>query len=351
VKRKLQVFVSSTFTDLVDERQAAVAANLKAGHIPAGMELFTAGDISQMETIKRWIKESDVYMLILGGRYGTIEPSTSLSYTELEYDYARELGKPLFAVVINEDALEERVKSRGTRFIERESPKPLAEFRKKVLTNISSFFSDHKDIKLCVHESLADLAANSELKGWVAASEIPDTKSLNAEIEALRQENLALSSELKKKTEQPSRSQAREISFEEMRDVLLAIELDIPEGLRSGNLQAKRTLLDVAYSNLDTLTNGVTNRVDASDVTTFFYFNVLPKLQAHGLADNERVPGVQYRRSFLNKAGKAFFAELQRKILAAKKVREAREKMTPTSAQTAKRVMKAKKTKKTSVKQ
>jgi hypothetical protein len=73
VKRKLQVFVSSTFSDLIEERQAAVAAILKAWHIPAGMELFTAGDVSQMKTIERWINESDVYMLILGGRYGSIE--------------------------------------------------------------------------------------------------------------------------------------------------------------------------------------------------------------------------------------------------------------------------------------
>lgn len=81
MKRKLQVFVSSTYSDLIDERQAAVAAILKAGHIPAGMELFTAGDKSQMKTIERWIDESDVFMLILGGRYGSIEPTTNLSYT------------------------------------------------------------------------------------------------------------------------------------------------------------------------------------------------------------------------------------------------------------------------------
>src|SRR3954452_10575471 len=110
MKRKLQVFVSSTYTDLIDERQAAVAAILKAGHIPAGMELFTAGDKSQMKTIERWIDESDVCMLILGGRYGSIEPSTGISYTELECDYAASHGKPTFSVVIKEEALEERVK-------------------------------------------------------------------------------------------------------------------------------------------------------------------------------------------------------------------------------------------------
>ena len=52
--KKLQVFVSSTFTDLILERQAAVEAILLSGHIPAGMELFSAGNESQMEVIKKY---------------------------------------------------------------------------------------------------------------------------------------------------------------------------------------------------------------------------------------------------------------------------------------------------------
>lgn len=70
--KKFQIFVSSTYTDLKEERQAAVEAILSAGHIPAGMELFSAGDESQMTVIKRWIDESDIYLLILGGRYGKL---------------------------------------------------------------------------------------------------------------------------------------------------------------------------------------------------------------------------------------------------------------------------------------
>ena len=68
IRKRLQIFVSSTFSDLIPERQAAVEAILTAGHIPAGMELFTSGDESQMDVIKQWIDESDVYLLILGGR-------------------------------------------------------------------------------------------------------------------------------------------------------------------------------------------------------------------------------------------------------------------------------------------
>ena len=44
MNKKIQVFISSTYTDLIEERQAAVEAILDAGHIPAGMELFKAGN-------------------------------------------------------------------------------------------------------------------------------------------------------------------------------------------------------------------------------------------------------------------------------------------------------------------
>ena len=88
MNKKLQVFVSSTYTDLIEERQAAVEAILDAGHIPAGMELFKAGNKSQLETIYKWIDDSDVYILILGGRYGSIEEISGKSYIQLEYEYA-----------------------------------------------------------------------------------------------------------------------------------------------------------------------------------------------------------------------------------------------------------------------
>src|SRR6476646_5668112 len=119
IRKRLQVFVSSTFSDLREERQAAVEAILSAGHIPAGMELFAAGDESQMEVIKQWIDESDVYLLILAARYGSIEPKTGKSYTQLEYEYALDQGKPLFACILNEKALELRVKTKGLEMIDK----------------------------------------------------------------------------------------------------------------------------------------------------------------------------------------------------------------------------------------
>ena len=112
-EKKIQVFVSPTYTDLKEERQAAVEAILSSGHIPAGMELFTAGDESQMTVIERWIDESDVYLLLLGGRYGSIEKVSGKSYTHLEYDYAIKKKIPLFAVLITDEAFNVKIKSFG----------------------------------------------------------------------------------------------------------------------------------------------------------------------------------------------------------------------------------------------
>jgi len=107
-RKRLQVFVSSTYDDLREERQAAMNAVLNAGHIPAGMEQFAAGDRSQIEVIQRWIKLSDVFMLIVGGRYGSVEATSQKSYTQLEYEYALDQKVPIIAMIITDKHLERK---------------------------------------------------------------------------------------------------------------------------------------------------------------------------------------------------------------------------------------------------
>lgn len=196
--KRLQVFVSSTFTDLVKERQAAVEAILTAGHIPAGMELFTAGDESQMDVIKQWIDESDIYLLILGGRYGSIEPTTGKSYTHLEYEYALAQNKPLFACIINDEALETKVRNIGSEVLEKNNPNKLTGFKELVLTKMVKFWEDPKDIKIAVGETLAYLARKEELGGWVRSDSEADMPALLDEITRLSKENSILRAGLQK---------------------------------------------------------------------------------------------------------------------------------------------------------
>lgn len=334
MKRKLQIFVSSTFTDLIPERQAAVSAILKAGHIPAGMELFTSGDKSQMDTIKKWIDESDVYMLILGGRYGSIEPISGISYTELEYNYAIEQGKALFAVVITDASLEAKIKSNGTAFLEKENPQALKLFRTRVLNYISSFFEDEKDIRLSVHESLSDFASSRELKGWIQADELVDTKPLFEEIKKLSDENNKLKdtlAELEKKSKLSQSSLNND--FDGIYEMLKSIEIKIPAKINNG-VEASNTLSNIFINNRDTIISGVTNAASGSGVEGFFYFNICPKLQVHGLVENEKVAGAQYRRYAITKAGTAFLAEYDRRVfkLNKEKAEKAKKELASASA-------------------
>ncbi|WP_121667317.1 DUF4062 domain-containing protein [Mesonia aquimarina] len=233
--KKFQIFVSSTYTDLINERQAAVEAILSSSNIPAGMELFSAGDESQMTVIKRWIDESDIFLLILGGRYGSLEKTTKKSYTELEYDYALELEKPLFSVVINEDIIEERVKKFGSDVIEITNAEKLKTFRKKVLQNMVKFWSDEKDIKLAIHETVAEFSHTKKLIGWVRGDQEVNSGALAEEIARLTKEN----SELREKANSQENVLYNGLSFEQLTELLKrhktkidGIELDLYQALR-----------------------------------------------------------------------------------------------------------------------
>jgi hypothetical protein len=174
MKKKLQVFVSSTFKDLQDERQAAVQAILRASHIPAGMELFIPGDETQWEIIKKWIIESDVFMLILGNRYGSINPSTGKSYVESEYDFAVENGKSHFAVYT---------------FSEPENgDKRLIEFRNRVLSKQSEAFSNCDEIKIAILATLQGFSENRNLKGWISGADFPDTSEIKEQLKQAKTE-------------------------------------------------------------------------------------------------------------------------------------------------------------------
>lgn len=167
MKKKLQIFISSTYTDLIEERQAAVQAVLEAGHIPAGMELFKAGNLSQLETIKKWINDSDVYMLILGGRYGSIESISGKSYTQLEYEYALSQNIPVFSVILTDSFLLHKTSLLGKMVYEQENPHLYDEFKNHVMSKIIKFVDDEKDIKISIFATIQEFINDYQLDGWI----------------------------------------------------------------------------------------------------------------------------------------------------------------------------------------
>lgn len=166
--KKYQIFISSTFTDLLEERQAAVEAILKKGHIPAAMELFTAGNKTQWEVIKKWIDESDIYLLILGGRYGTINNETGLSYIEMEYNYAVENGKPYFALSLSDEILDKKP-IEIIKDYDLKNPKYI-NFKKEIISKKMCAFPKNIDqIKSEINYSLDTLIIENKekMQGWI----------------------------------------------------------------------------------------------------------------------------------------------------------------------------------------
>src|SRR5258708_8146271 len=97
--KRYQVFVSSTYADLKEERQKVIRTVMEMDCIPAGMELFPAADEEQFQFIKRVIDDCDYYLLIIGGRNGSID-ETRISYTEKEYEYAVNIGLKIIPLIL-----------------------------------------------------------------------------------------------------------------------------------------------------------------------------------------------------------------------------------------------------------
>jgi tetratricopeptide (TPR) repeat protein len=156
LQKKYQVFVSSTFSDLVEERQDTIRSVLDLGHIPAGMEIFPATDSEQFEYIKKVIDECDYYVLIVGARYGSVDTS-GISFTEKEYDYASEKNIPILvfphgdtsSISIGKSDTDPSVVERLNSFRSRATKGRLVQFWKtrselktKVLVSLSKAFQD-----------------------------------------------------------------------------------------------------------------------------------------------------------------------------------------------------------------
>ena len=101
LEKKYQFFISSTYEDLKEERNKAIQAILTMNQFPIGMEMFSAADDDQWKIIKEAIDSSDFYILIIGNRYGSIEETTGISYTEKEFDYAVEKKIPVLAFIVD----------------------------------------------------------------------------------------------------------------------------------------------------------------------------------------------------------------------------------------------------------
>lgn len=99
-----RIFISATTHDLRDYREAVANALRELGAAPLAFESFPAAGESVASVLKQELNKSDAVVLLIGHRYGTTDPLSGKSYTELEYDLARSMQKPVLAFAASEEA-------------------------------------------------------------------------------------------------------------------------------------------------------------------------------------------------------------------------------------------------------
>ena len=184
MEKRYQVFVSSTFADLQDERSRVLQTLMEMDCIPAGMELFPAADEEQWAFIKKIVDDCDYYLLIIGGRYGSIS-SDGVSYTEKEYDYAVSKGMKVVAL-LHAKPLEIPV---GKSEMDSQSRVKLESFREKVKQGrLVRFWERADDLPGLVSVSLSKTIKTYPAEGWVRANAVGN-EDLLAQLNQLRLEN------------------------------------------------------------------------------------------------------------------------------------------------------------------
>lgn len=238
--KRYQVFVSSTFADLKDERSNVIQTLMEMDCIPAGMELFPALDEEQFEFIKKVIDDSDYYLLIIGGRYGSISDE-GFSYTEMEYDYAISQGVKVIALVHGspEKLAVEKVE------MDSEAQLKLQEFKKKVTTKrLVKFWEDAKELSGLVALSLPKTIKTYPAVGWVRGSKATDNTELLTQLNDLRQEN----SKLEKQIQELRKNKNEILDLAQGDDeFLIFLRCDVVD---KGQIEKKSWQQEVTWNNL-----------------------------------------------------------------------------------------------------
>jgi hypothetical protein len=190
MNKRYQVFVSSTYLDLKEERAAVMRTLLEMKHFPAGMELFPAAYSKPKEVIKEVINDCDYYVVIVGGRYGS-ETDDGCSYTRWEYQYARQRGIPILTFLRQDsDYIPDGCEAESA-----ESKRKLLEFRKELEGLQYKMWTTPDGLGKDLVIALNDQIKKTPAVGWVRADHFAGNATSNREIDQIREELRVLSQE------------------------------------------------------------------------------------------------------------------------------------------------------------
>lgn len=188
--KRYQVFVSSTYEDLQEERKEVMQALLELDCIPAGMELFPASNDDQWTLIKKVIDDCDYYILIIGGRYGSTNKEGK-SYTQMEFEYALETGKPIISFL---PKYPQNIPS-GKSEQDADKKEKLESFKELAKKKLIKYWENPENLGSVVSRSMVRLIKDFPAEGWVKSGSAIDENSVK-EIARLQKENNELKERL-----------------------------------------------------------------------------------------------------------------------------------------------------------
>lgn len=178
--KRYQVFISSTYADLQEERAVLTQVLPTMGCMPCGLDLNPVG-AAAWTSIKKLIDESDYYLLALGSRYGSLSPS-GISYTHMEYVYASTKQKPILVL------MHDNPDNRPPAFQEKtpEGRRQFNDFRQLLSKGMVGGWSDARNLETAVRRYLPQLIKSKPAEGWVRATGLGSPDQAR-EIERLKQ--------------------------------------------------------------------------------------------------------------------------------------------------------------------
>ena len=162
MEKKYQVFVSSTYQDLIEERDEVMKALLELDCIPSGMELFPSADEEAISYIKKVIDNCDYFISVIGGRYGT-EDATGISFTQMEYEYAYSNGIPIIAFVHKSP----ETLTANKYELDNKKRQKLTEFRKIIEKKLCRYWTSKGELSALVSRSMVKLMKDKPQTGWI----------------------------------------------------------------------------------------------------------------------------------------------------------------------------------------
>ena len=97
------VFVCSTFDDLEQEREAVLDAIRRVQSRHNAMEFFGARPGRPIDVCLEEVRKSDLLVVIVGLKYGSLPPGMGISYSQAEYEEGARLEKPCLVYLRDDD--------------------------------------------------------------------------------------------------------------------------------------------------------------------------------------------------------------------------------------------------------